>query len=590
MSVHIHYVIACLAFEILFAILHRESTNTKQIFGLLLIPASLYFFVYQHPLLPLSNLMLVYITSVLCFVVTIFICSLSSEPHVVSKVKAKTPVFLAVASFILFIFIYGIPWLIKAFPLENSEAILFTLSQNKSGTEGFVWNLIWVNILRPVLSSFVPISIFFFILSAFVFYSKKTWFLRIFHFKIRIRSGENIWVTLKQLYAFLFICLLIIFCMSAPKLTTPLLDLCKVYFDSNMKQNSQLYLNDYIFPDSVSIAAPQKRKNLIYIMMESMEVNFEDYTPEINRIAKENISFKPGGIDVAMTGWTMAAQVSKICGIPLNLPNGMENSDSIYSFLPNLKCLTDILAKNDYNQIYVQGSDGSFSSKRNFWRQHNVINFHDFVYYKEKNIISEKKEIYWGVTDKTLYGLIRKELDEVTHDTTKPFALYAMTVDTHFPEGHLSEGCIVSEIYETQYPSILNCASSQIDSFLEWAKKQNWYENTVVVLVGDHTWSTFTELLRLPKDAPLYWINIFLNTRKEPLNTNRYFSSFDMFPTVLEALNFEIDGHRLGLGTSLFSDEKTLLEKMPKTILDSLLRIKSYQYDYFMQGGSFVGE
>ena len=119
---------------------------------------------------------------------------------------------------------------------------------------------------------------------------------------------------------------------------------------------------------------------------------------------------------------------------------------------------------------------------------------------------------------------------------------------------------------------------------------QSWYENTVIVIVGDHTWSTFTELLNLPKEDPLYWINIFVNSHQQPKNTDRYFCSFDMYPTVLEAMGAEIEGHRLGLGTSLFSDEKTLLEKMPKTILDSLLRIKSYQYDYFMQGGSFVGE
>ena len=59
-----------------------------------------------------------------------------------------------------------------------------------------------------------------------------------------------------------------------------------------------------------------------------------------------------------------------------------------------------------------------------------------------------------------------------------------------------------------------------------------------------------------------------------------------MFPTVLEAMNMDIEGHRLGLGTSLFSSEKTLLERMPKTTLDSMLKVKSYQYDYFMQGGS----
>ena len=154
----------------------------------------------------------------------------------------------------------------------------------------------------------------------------------------------------------------------------------------------------------------------------------------------------------------------------------------------------------------------------------------------------------------------------------------------------MSDGCAVAESETSQYPSALRCASKQVESFLKWAETQDWYKNTVIVIVGDHTWSTFTDLLNLDGNAPLYWINVFLNTRNMPLNVNRNFCSFDMFPTVLEAMGVEIAGHRLGLGTSLFSDEKTLLEKMPKPTLDSILKVKNFQYDYFLHGGSFVGE
>lgn len=34
-----------------------------------------------------------------------------------------------------------------------------------------------------------------------------------------------------------------------------------------------------------------------------------------------------------------------------------------------------------------------------------------------------------------------------------------------------------------------------------------------------------------------------------------------MFPTTLASLGVEIEGNRLGLGTNLFSNEKTLIEK-----------------------------
>lgn len=586
MSVHYHFIIACFISEALFVILHRKSSNIRQLFGLVLIPVSLYFFTYKNSLLPSWNGFEVYATSIICTIGTLFLCTLTFEENQTKKQKKALTIAFAVLSFLLIVFSYGIPWLIKAFPLDNPDAVLFTLLQNKTGTESFVWDMVWKNVLGPTLFTYVPISIVLFLLALVVWFSKKKWCFSFFRIRTSLDAGLNIWVPLRQLSTLFLVCSLVVFCVVVPRLVPPLYRLCGAYFESNKRCDSQLYLNEYVFPDSVSIEFPQRKRNLIYIMMESMETNFKDYTPEINRLSEENVSFLPGGVDLALTNWTMAAQVSKFCAIPLN-PYGLENSDFIYSFFPHVKCLMDVLAENDYNQVYVQGSDGTFSSKRAFWNQHKVKKFHDLPYYKKNGVVEKKNEIFWGVTDKTLYRLIKKELNEVSGDSSKPFALYAITVDTHFPDGYLSEGCATSETESSQYPSALRCASSQLDSFLKWAESQSWYENTVIVVVGDHTWPTFNELLNLPQDSPLYWVNFFVNAHLPSVNSKRDFSSFDMFPTVLEAMDVDIDGHRLGLGTSLFSTKKTLLERMPKKRLDSMLCEKSYQYDYFMYGGKF---
>lgn len=42
----------------------------------------------------------------------------------------------------------------------------------------------------------------------------------------------------------------------------------------------------------------------------------------------------------------------------------------------------------------------------------------------------------------------------------------------------------------------------------------------------------------------------------------RLSTTVDMFPTILSALGFEIDGDRLGLGVDLFSETKTFSEEM----------------------------
>jgi phosphoglycerol transferase len=79
--------------------------------------------------------------------------------------------------------------------------------------------------------------------------------------------------------------------------------------------------------------------------------------------------------------------------------------------------------------------------------------------------------------------------------------------------------------------------------------------------------------------------NCFINSEKnvEELNlTNRIFTAMDIFPTVLSALGFEIEGNRLGLGTDLFSSEKTLPEALGfETIEEETNKYSKYYIDHF---------
>ncbi|MEI3401952.1 MAG: hypothetical protein V8R51_06455 [Clostridia bacterium] len=51
----------------------------------------------------------------------------------------------------------------------------------------------------------------------------------------------------------------------------------------------------------------------------------------------------------------------------------------------------------------------------------------------------------------------------------------------------------------------------------------------------------------------------------------------DLYPTTLAALGANIDGNKLGLGTNLFSNEETLIEKYGlKNVNDELTKISRY--------------
>ena len=56
-------------------------------------------------------------------------------------------------------------------------------------------------------------------------------------------------------------------------------------------------------------------------------------------------------------------------------------------------------------------------------------------------------------------------------------------------------------------------------------------------------------------------------------------SSFDIFPTTLSALGATWEGDRLGLGTNLFSDEKTIFEEYGYEYVNNELKKKSSFYN-----------
>ena len=144
-------------------------------------------------------------------------------------------------------------------------------------------------------------------------------------------------------------------------------------------------------------------------------------------------------------------------------------------------------------------------------------------------------------------------------ETGKPFNFTTLTADTHFPDGYLCPKCVTA--YEEQYSNVLACSSKQVYEFVEWIKGQPFYENTTVIISGDHLTMDTEFLEDIDEDYIRTTYNCIINAASEPAHENdREFGTFDMFPTTLAAIGATIKGNRLGLGTNLFSDTKTLTE------------------------------
>ena len=110
---------------------------------------------------------------------------------------------------------------------------------------------------------------------------------------------------------------------------------------------------------------------------------------------------------------------------------------------------------------------------------------------------------------------------------------------------------------------------------------------TVISVMGDHTMPSLSGKAGVPPTDSLYWTNFIINSavdEKIAYHHEKKYSSLDMFPTLLESMGFELEERSIGLGKSLYADKPTLLEIYGQPILDSLLRERSIQYDYFIMG------
>lgn len=355
---------------------------------------------------------------------------------------------------------------------------------------------------------------------------------------------------------------------------------------------SNLFETEYISPGDVSVRFPDEKRNLLLIYMESMETTYAsldagggkpyNYIPELTQLAEENLYFSNdedlGGAGAySGMGWTMGALLASSAGVPYKLPIGGNSAGEYENFLPGLTGIGDILEDAGYHNYFMCGSDSAFAGRLDFFSQHGGYYIRDYESARADGIIPEDYHVFWGMEDEYLYEYARQELTEIV-SRGENFNFTMLTVDTHHPDGYICRSC--KDEHSEQYANVVSCASRQAAAFIGWASEQDWYENTTIVITGDHLsmkndfWEDIGDY-----DRKIY--NCFVNLPDgvtAECTVNREFSVMDMFPTILAAIGAEIEGERLGLGTNLFSGAPTLPEKMGKDLFNAELGAYSNYY------------
>lgn len=375
------------------------------------------------------------------------------------------------------------------------------------------------------------------------------------------------------------------------------------------QQISTYFEDNYVDPRDVKVTFPQKKRNLIVIFMESMDSShlqskYHDYfktnlTPELQKLARENINFSNnddigGASQVRGTNFTQAGLTAQYCGLPLKLPVSSPHFRPNNGFLPEAKCLTEFLKEQGYDQTLVNGMPGSFGGLDKFLESHGNIRLMDTHLMRAENLLNPEdySEGIKIVKDASLLEISKKEIERLAAGD-KPFAFTVMTIDTHlgkqfFDAAHC-ERKFGRDDKHHRYKNIFSCQSKLLGEFVDWIKAQPFYENTTVVMLDDHLIMYDIDFSEGMEGKRI--LNIFLNPAQVPENSkNRTFLSFDIYPTILEAIGAKVDGGRLGLGTSLYRSEPTLAEREGDVRkIDESLDMRSKLYEKMLYG-KIIGE
>ena len=357
-----------------------------------------------------------------------------------------------------------------------------------------------------------------------------------------------------------------------------------------LNSSTNLYEEYYVDPKLVDLEFPNNKRNLIYIYLESMEMTNaskknggaleKSYIPNLEEIALSNINFSNtnklgGGFSVYGTNYTSSSIVAQTAGVPLRVSIGWRNYKNYGKSLPGVYNLGDILKDNGYSNYFIMGSDADYGGRKDYLK-HGDYEIFDYYWAINGGLIDKDYKVWWGYEDLKLFEFAKNKLLEISK-LNEPFNFTMLTVDTHFMDGYQDDTC--EQLFEKKYANSIYCSDNKVYEFINWVKNQSFYDNTTIILVGDHL-----------SPQRIFYNNVYMydrviydaiiNSPVEPKQEKeRLFTPLDMFPTTLASLGVKINGNKLGLGVNLYSEEKTLIEILGKDELENELKAKSFYYD-----------
>ncbi|MFP3595789.1 LTA synthase family protein [Chryseobacterium sp. SIMBA_029] len=320
------------------------------------------------------------------------------------------------------------------------------------------------------------------------------------------------------------------------------LDYFQFYSQIDQKEAEKNFLSQ--FPEhtlkrSITSEQPELKKNVVLISIESLSADFMEHygntqkiTPFLDSLANKSLMFT----NLYATGnrTVRGLEALTLCIPPTAGESIIKRDDNKNKFTTG-----SVFKSKGYDVKFLYGGYSYFDNMADFFGG----NGYDIV---DRNNFKPEEVTFanvWGVADE---DMARKAIQVMNSEAKsgKPFFNHWMTVSNHrpftYPDGRIDiPGTAKSREGGVKYTDY------SLRLFFEMAKKQDWYKNTVFVIIADHCASSAGKT-ELPMEKYRIPAMIFSEGYIQPQKFDKLMSQIDIMPTLFGLLNFSYQSKFLG--------------------------------------------
>ena len=221
------------------------------------------------------------------------------------------------------------------------------------------------------------------------------------------------------------------------------------------------------------------KPNVILILWESLPAKIvgslggePNVTPNLNKLSKEGILFTNFYANGDRTDKGIPAILSGYYPPPVKRIMRMPNKTRSLPMLPRK------MAALGYKTSFHYGGDLNFGNMNTYLRNAEINTIVDGSEFDSKDWSSK-----WGAYDDVFMKRFAKDL---SNKQEEPFFKIALTLSSHEPYDIKGGYKFGKDTEDNLFRSAHFYTDKVIGNFIEFAKKQEWYKNTLIVIMSDH--------------------------------------------------------------------------------------------------------